>query len=278
MLKQKKFPTVLFHDGATYTDLSLKMLSFGRDSSVVPLLSAMGALYFGRFKPFSAIYAEMKVVNAVAATLTVEYWNGTAWTALESVVDDTNAFARSGFIQFDKPEDWEATTVNSLEAHFIRIRPSQNVTPTMELQGINIVFSDDQDLRGVYPSILNFLDSSETSFILRHENARDRVVEQIRKIDRKSSAGSGKYEAYDAWDFLHVEEVRLWALYLALENIFSGLQSREDDLYIKKAEEYRKAAEFHKNTVFLTLDSNNDGKDTAVKEQAQISSRRLVRG
>lgn len=278
MLKQKKFPTVLFHDGATFTDLSLKMLSFGRDSAVVPLLASAGALYFSRFKPFSALYAEIKVANAVAASLTVEYWDGTAWAAVEGQVDDTNAFARSGFIQFDKPEDWASTTVNGLEGYFVRVRPSADLTGTLELQGLGIVFSDDQDLRGVYPSVLNFLDSSETTFILRHENARDRVVEQIRKIGRKSTAGSGKYEAYDAWDFLHIEEVRLWALYLALENIFSGLQSRDDDLYIKKAEEYRKQAEFYKNTVFLTLDTSNDGKNTAVKEQAQISSRELVRG
>jgi hypothetical protein len=278
MLKQKNFPTVLFHDGATFTDLSLDMLSFGRDSAVVPLLAAAGALYFARFKPFSALYAEVKVPNAVGAFLTLEYWNGTAWTALSNVVDDSDAFSRSGFIQFDTPEDWAETTVNTLSGYFLKITPSVDLTGTMALQGLNVVFSDDQDLRGIYPSVLNYLDSQETSFILRHENSRDRVVETIRKIGRKSTAGSGKYESYDAWDFLHIEEVRLWATYLTMENIFSGLQSKDSDMFMEKAKEYRMLAEQARADSFLTLDANNDGVPAKVEEAANISSRRLVRG
>lgn len=278
MLKQKKFPTVLFHDGASFTDLSLKMLSFGRDSAAVPLLAAMGALYFARFKPFAALYAEVKVPNSVATSLTLEYWNGSAWVAVAGQVDDSNAFSRSGFIQFDKPEDWAETTVNGVEGYFVRVRPGLDLTGTTELQGLNIVFSDDQDLRGVYPSITNYLDSNETTFILRHENSRDRVVETIRKIGRKSTPGSGKYESYEAWDFLHIEEVRLWATYLTLANIFSGLQSKDDDMFLQKAKEYERAAEGYRAEAFLTLDVDNDGLDDKAEEVAEISSRRLVRG
>lgn len=277
MLKQKKFPTVLFHDGATFTDLSLDMLSFGRDSSAIPLLAASGALYFARVKPFAAVYAEVKVPNAVAASLTVEYWNGTAWASVEGLVDDSDAFSRSGFIQFDKPEDWESTTVDSKEGYFIRFRPSANLTGTTELQGLNIVFSDDQDLKGVYPSILNYLDSNEPTFVLRHENSRDRVVEQIRKIGRKEPTGAGKYENFDAWDFLHIEEVRLWATYLTLANIFSGLQSKDDDMFLQKAKEYAKDAETYRAEAFLSLDIDDDGKDDKPEEAGEISSRRLVR-
>lgn len=278
MLKQKKFPTVLFHDGAAYTDLSRDMLSFGRDSAVVPLLASAGALYFGRFKPFAALYAEVKVPNAVAASLTLEYWNGAAWAAVSGLVDDSDAFSRSGFIQFDKPEDWESTAVNGQDGYFIRIRPSADLTGTLEIQGLNIVFSDDQDLKGVYPSILNYLDSNEPTFILRHENSRDRVVETIRKMSRKSTPGSGKYESFEAWDFLHIEEVRLWATYLTLSNIFSGLQSKDDDMFLQKAKEYAEAAEEYQTEVFLTLDLNNDGKDDRDEEAADITAVRLVRG
>lgn len=277
MLKQKKAPTVLLHDGATFTDLSLDMLSFGRDSAVVPLLAAAGALYFSRFKPFSALYAEVKVPNAITASLTVEYWNGSAWVSVEGLIDDTDSFSRSGFLQFDKPEDWESTSVNSVDGYFIRMRPSVDLTSSLELQGLNIVFSDDQDLKGIYPSVVNYLDTNETTFILRHENSRDRVVETIRKIGRKSAAGSGKYESYEAWDLLHIEEVRLWATYLTLSNIFSGLQSKDDDMFKQKAKEYAEDAERYRADAFLTLDTNDNGKDEQAKEAGEISSRSLVR-
>lgn len=278
MLKQKKFPTVLLHDGATFTDLSLDMLSFGRDSAVVPLLASAGALYFALYKPFAALYAEIKVPNAVGAFLTVEYWNGSAWVEVSGCVDDTDAFSRSGFIQFDKPEDWDETSVNSLSGFFIRVRPSLDLTASLEIQGMNVVFSDDQDLRGVYPSVLNYLDSSETSFILRHENSRDRVIEEIRRTMRKSQVGSGKWEVIDAWDFLHIEEVRLWALYLTLENIFSGLQSKESDMFLEKAKEYAGKAQEFKAQAYLSLDLNDDGRDDKVEQAQEISSRSLVRG
>lgn len=278
MLKQKKFPTVLFDDGSSFTDLSLDMLSFGRDSAVVPLLASAGALYFGLYKPFVALFVEMKVPNSVAVALSVEYWNGSAWAPVSSLVDDSYGLKRSGFIQFDKPEDWEETSVNSLSAFFLRVKPDSDLTGTTEIQGMNIVFSDDQDLRGVYPSVLNYLDTTETSFILRHENSRDRIIEEIRKTMRKSQVGSGKWEQIDAWDFLHVDEVRLWATYLTLQNIFSGLQANDNDMFIAKAKEYGDKAQESKAQAYLSLDLNDDGKDDKVEQAAEISSRRLVRG
>lgn len=277
MLKQKKFPTVLFDDGSSFENISLDMLSFGRDSSVVPLEAAQGALYFGLYKPFTALYVEMKVVNDEDSALIVEYWNGSSWDSVESLVDDSDAFKRSGFIQFDKSEDWEETAVNGITAYFIRFRVSDDLGDETEIQGMNIVFSDDQDLKGVYPSILNFTDSNETSFILRHENSRDRVIETIRKIGRKRGNASLRYERYDAWDFLHIEEVRLWALYLTLENIFSGLQAKEEDLYTRKAAEYREKAEQYKADAFITLDADDDGESDNDEESKEIHSRRLVR-
>lgn len=278
MLKQKNYPKIIFHDGVTYSDLSLSLLSFGRDSATVPLEAAAGALYFGRYKPFDALFVEMATVNAVSTTLTAEYWNGSAWSTLENAVDDTKAFSRSGFIQFDKPADWEETSVNSEAAYWIRFRPALDVTPAMAIQGMNLVFSDDQDLNTIYPGVSAYLTGGENSFILRHENSRDLIVQEIRNHHRKYPIGTGRAEMVDHWDFMHIEEVQLWATFLTMANIFSSLQSNGSDLYKEKADEYRKMAEQYKNSFFLTIDKNDDGLVSAAESAASFKTITLVRG
>lgn len=277
MLKQKNYPKIIYDDGAL-NDLSLALLSFGRDSSVIPL-ETTEFIYFGRVKPFDALFAEVAVPNAVAASLVVEYWNGTAFVAVSNLVDDTKAFSRGGFIQFDRPTDWAESTVNPHTAYFIRISPSANLTPALAIQGMNLVFSDDQDLNQVYPGVANYLSTAEATFILRHENARDQIVQEIRNRGmRKTPSTALKYENYDHWDFLHVEEVRLWSVYLTLENVFSGLQSKEGDMFMEKAKDYRSKAEFYKAAFYLTLDADDSGLESNAESVSDISTRRLVRG
>ncbi|NGM68014.1 phage baseplate protein [Natronolimnobius sp. AArcel1] len=54
--------------------------------------------------------------------LSWEYWNGDGWTRLESVEDGTGAFQTAGTVQFDVPQDIEATTVSGHENVWIRAR------------------------------------------------------------------------------------------------------------------------------------------------------------
>lgn len=278
MLKQKNYPKIVFDNGGVLTDLSLNLLSFGRDSSVIPL-ETTDFIYFGRVKPFDALFVEVSVVNAVAADLVVEYWNGTAWVAVSHLIDDTKAFFRGGFIQFDRPTDWAESTVAPYTAYFIRISPSVNLTAGLSIQGMNLVFSDDQDLNQVYPGVANYLSAAEATFILRHENARDQIVQEIRNRGmRKTPTTALKYENYDHWDFLHIEEVRMWSTYLTLENIFSGLQSKEGDMFMEKAKDYREKAEFYKAAFYLTLDADDSGLESNAESVGEIHSRRLVRG
>lgn len=278
MLKQKNFPRILFYNGVTHSEYSLELLSFGRDTKVVPLDPATGTLYFGLYKPFAALFAELSVASAVSTSFTIEYWNGSTWNIVSGLVDDTKAFTRSGFIQFDRPDDWASTAVNSIDAYWIRIVPVLAITNTTALQGLGIVFSDDQDLNGVYPGVSAYLVGSETSFILRHENSRDLIVQEIRNHMRKSPVGSGRWESIDAWDFLRIDEVRMWSVHLTLANIFSSLQSNGSDLYKEKATEFRELAERYKNEFFLTIDRDDDGKVDAGESVSSIKTITLVRG
>lgn len=285
MLVQKNYPTVFVDDGATLTDVSFDALSFGRDAFSCEITAAGNYLYFGRYKPFAALYVEVGTANTQAQSeFLVEYWNGSAWSGLldSMVIDDTKGFMRSGFIQFTPPSDWALGTFGPREQFYIRFVPSEDFSAGCTVQGMNLVYADDQDLNTVYPGVLNYKHSNEVSFILRHEAARDRIVQDVRNRGHRKVTPAGttmlrRYANYDAWDVLDVSEVKEWAKYLALENIFSSLQSTEDGLYKQKAEEYRELAQEARAAFYLTLDQDDDGVADSNESSMDISVRRLVR-
>ena len=218
------------------------------------------------------------MANAVSTSLTAEYWNGSAWTAVAGLIEDTKAFSRSGFIQFEKPSDWAKTTVNGAEKFFIRFAPLLDLSVGTSIQGMNIVFSDDQDLKGIYPAVANYLGSTETTFILRHENSRDLIIQELRnRAFQKKGDLKSYYESIDPWDILEIDEVRMWSANLTMSNIFSSLQANTNDLYSQKSEEFSEKAEYYKAAVFLTLDKDDDGVMDSSESASDISTRRLIR-
>lgn len=279
MINQNKLSSVVFDDNGAQTGISFYMASYGRDSYVLPMVATEDYLYYGRYKPFDALFVEMKVSNSVNNSLGLEYWNGTAFVSVVNKLDDTDGLKRSGFIQWDKPTDWATTTVNGEELYWIRVRPSADLSLTTEVQGINVLFSDDQDLNGVYPGIISYLNNTETTFVLRHENSRNLIVQDIRNRGfTKRPVGLGGNQMLDEWDFLRINECKQWSVYLTLSNIFSSLQSNDSDMYKEKAEEYQAKADFYKAAFYLTLDRNDNGKADAVETAGNIHTRRLVRG
>jgi len=279
MLKQKKFPIVFHDDNGVFTNFSFDALSFGRDAFACVLNSTEDYLYFGRDKKFPMVYVEMGTANTTANTLTIQYWNGTAWASLAGLIDDTKGFTRSGAIQWDLEQaTWTSNAVNSETKYWIRIRPGSNLSAGTTVQGMNIIFSDDQDIKGIYPAVTNYLMTGESTFILRHESARDDIVQSIRNDGHaKLTLGDGTIENIEPWDFLQYEEVRRWSTYLVMENIFSSLQSTEDGMYAQKAEEYRSKAAEAKQLFFLSLDKDDDGTLDETEKTANFSQARFFR-
>ncbi len=294
MINQKTLPTV-FHDAdGTFSDFSIDAVSFGRDSFALPLKAATDAFYFGLWKPFANVFVEMAIPNLETVTFLAEYWDGSAWVIVDNLLDDTKGFQRSGNLQWDRPgKAWKENTVNNKSAFWIRLTPDADFTvdPTFDpeadpipesivprVQGMGVLFSDDQDLRAVYPAVMNLLDDSEISFVLRHENARDDIVQFIRNSGiMKSSKELGVHDEIEAWDLLVIEEVRAWSKYLALSNIFSGVQSKEKGMWKEKSEEYEEKAENAKAAFFLSLDRNDDGIKDPEESLGRIDTVSLVR-
>ena len=94
---------------------------------------------------------------------------------------------------------------------------------------------------------------------------------------RKKKGTDSFYQQIDAWDVLHIDEVKQWSAYLTMANIFSSLQSNQSDLFIQKKEEFEKKAEQYKAQFYLSLDLDDDGAADSLEQASDISVRRLVR-
>lgn len=111
-------------DGSSMTDETTDANSAGaNDVVLIPATPVLNdAFYIG----YSFRFQEVLVNTGTAASdgaVTWEYYNGTAWTALSGVVDNTVGFTvtTSKTVRFTLPWDWAANTVNS-QGPFFYIR------------------------------------------------------------------------------------------------------------------------------------------------------------
>lgn len=118
---------------ATYADLSsLDTLANG-DWLVV------GA--DGPFRQILLIFAANNV-NLTAATLTVQYWNGTTWRSAFNPVDGSaksgKTLGQTGTIEFDFPDDWAVTTIDSVDAYYVRLSVSAALSAAVHITELRI--------------------------------------------------------------------------------------------------------------------------------------------
>lgn len=275
---------VIFHDvsAASYTDRTEEAFGYDRDTFTVPL-ETTDYLYIGRDKPFNALYAEVSTVNAVSTSFSASYYDGTAWTALTLLVENTKAFSRSGFVKWASPDDWASFAVSGSTKYWVRLSVGANITAGTALQGLNIVFADDQDLKQEDRAILGMLprdenDTRVSSHILSHVAAREAIVEKLRRSGNyKVLAADGTVEGVDEWDVLDVGQVRQAATYKALSKIYYQASDSVDDIHYAKAKDYDGLFSQAMDLFLLTLDKDDDGIADGSEKGASMQSGRWVR-
>jgi len=274
MLRTKEKLTIFDDNNSTFTDYSNEALDYDRDTFTVTLNSSTSYLYVGFYKPINTFYTEVGTVNTNAGDFTGEYYNGTTWVAITGMHDETNSFTRSGFIQWDRNlTDETIVTINSTELFWYRFQPSVTHSATV-LKGLNIVFSDDTDLKREFFEIADFLPSGETSHILSHVASREQVIQAIRQ------GGLYKYnntrKDITAFDIHDVGQIKLAATYLTLSKIFGAVTDDPDDTYKDKSKEYKAQYGLAVKTPYIDIDTNDDGLRGA-GETKQVRTTRIYR-
>jgi hypothetical protein len=116
-------------DGGVLTDYTTEANdATGSDVTLLPATAAVNdAFYFGYSSPFTSARFNIGTAATGTYTLTWEYWDGSAYVALNNVTDGTSAFQTTGTndVTFDQPLDWATDTVNAQGPfYYIRARVS----------------------------------------------------------------------------------------------------------------------------------------------------------
>jgi hypothetical protein len=125
------------YDGNLATNYALTLTSddyiyVGVDAAMLALTHNIIRVYLGA------------TVNGNAATMSAQYWNGAAWTALADWVDGTNVggktLATSGNMTWTAPGDWTANVVNGQNRYWMRLKASANLTAAINIQEMYILW------------------------------------------------------------------------------------------------------------------------------------------
>lgn len=272
--------TVLHDDNSTFEDHSDKAHSYVRDTFVLDYTVSEDALYIGYTKPINVFYVELEVVNSVSAALTLQYYKGgstNAFTSVSNVIDDTDGLSRSGFVQWPRDLTDEAkTTVNNVEQYWYKLTWDATLTTATEVKGINIVFSDDQDLKSRVPNITatKYLPTGENSHILAHVAARDEILQRLSNDGKfKANFSSGVLSELNQFDILNVNQLRNASKMYALYTIYDDLSDDPDDRAGERASQFLSSFnQIYNNIRFLDVDVDDDGKSDQYEEMASSSS------
>lgn len=249
-------------DDAAFTDYSYEAGDFKRDTFTQTILST-DLLYIGHEKLINALYVELQTANTNTSTLSAQYYNGTVWTALD-ICDETNGFARSGFITWERPSDAEDFTVNGDEKCWYRFSVSAD-TSAVEFQAISLLFSDDNTMCSYEPNLIDdcYYSNGQTSHVLRHLSARNYIMSIL-----ASKADSS--QRIDFWDVLDIYELREASNYYAIAQVYFNLSDNPEDHYWAKYQDYMRKFEkmFELGSVKIDLNGDNtldDNEKTNVK-------------
>lgn len=273
MIGVKEKLTILYFDGvSTYTDYTSKLYDYGRDSQSITLASSE-TIYIGFDKPINTFYVHLDQASTTDTTMTLQYYNGSSFTDVANFNDESNAFQRSGFVQWSRNQDAEAkTTINSVEQYWYALTVASDTSATI-FRAINILFSDDNDLKKEFYEASRFIPSNESSHVLSHEAARDHIVQILRNDGRyKLDLSTGYLKDITAFDLLDVSQVRIASTYLVLSKIFSNASDEAEDFYSQKAEMYMSMFRNSMQNFFLFIDSDDDGVLDVQERESNVSS------
>lgn len=277
MIESKSSLYIKYDADGTYTDYSHKCSNFSRDTFTITLDEATDYIYIGFKKPINALYFNHNSTGYTEGSLTLEYYNGSTYTPVSTLADDTFGLYRSGFIKWERSLDHAESTEDSTQAYWYRLRVSAARTD-LEISGINLVFADDYELSLEQPYINTpeFL-GNLSSHIKTHAAVRNEVIQRFRNKNYIKVNQQGQKEDINVWDLHDIDEVKQAAVYLAISKIYSNMSDDPTDVWQAKADEYYQKFEKYIQIATLSLDTNDDGIETNEERATPFQTRHISR-
>jgi hypothetical protein len=236
-MKNLKDRLTILHttNNVTFSDLSNPAFDFLRDP-----IGVSKTLYIGYRKPINAIYFHVSDPAEYNGTWTWSYYNGTSWGSLDEY-DSTLDFEREGFVQWERPEDEDQTTVNGKRLYWYRVE--HDLSSETVIDGIGALFCSAEDLKKEYSYLDDVADPAK--YIYSLVAARDKMLDELN---------------VSAWDIFNHSDTRKAATYLALSIIFQTQSDRPDDRWAVLADSYLGEYRTSKSALLLQIDLNDNGK------------------
>ena len=167
---------IIFSNNATLSDMSTSIANYYGDTETFDYVAAEDYIFIGSDFAFNSFFLKVGVVNSITSAMTLEYWDGSGWSAAVETIDETStsgaALANDGHVSFvpDKHTGWvkEDTTsstgseritglgnITIYDKYWVRISYSANLSATTTLSYIGYLFSNDNDLKTEYPDLNN---------------------------------------------------------------------------------------------------------------------------
>ncbi len=277
MLRNNRF---LFKRQGAFVDCSIPLSDIHAQTKVIDYTSG-DYIYIGSDFPFNHRYFDVTVVNAVAASISVDVWTGNGWTSAVDIMDDTAVagvpFAQSGIIswQVDLDEsswaydDTDEMSSSGLETgpkifglYWARLSWNQTLTATMAMNYVGHRFSNDLDLESEYPefsstSVKTAWKAAKTDWKLESLLAGEYIVQDLRGIKNLITSAS---QILDWTQFCKA------SVHKTAEIIFRGFGDDYKDQYTTAAGSYKQALSVGKFNVDLNRNATLDDseKDTNV--------------
>lgn len=250
------------------TETTAKTTSISSDALSFVLLTT-DSFYVGFYGKFANRYFVVGTANTNAADITVEYWDGSAWTTVLDVIDQTNGFTQSGFIHWENVSDWETLKLapaDDVPLYWVRLKTSANFSVGTTLQAVLNIFCDDELLRAYYPELISdsrYLPPSRTNFLEQYQAAKDLVILRLRQ----------RRLIKDESQVVDSNDVAIAAVHAAAKIIMTPIAT-SDEMRQRLADA---AAEFDSEISQLSLNVDSDGSGVVSEAEKSDMGEPVVR-
>jgi len=160
------------------------------------------SIYIASDFPLNHFYIKMgSVKNVLNAAMSISYWGGEGWKPAVNVNDYTDGLSISGFVEFTPNRDaaWVKESTNSngqsidelssitvYDKYWTKISFNVPLTPSIEIEWIGNIFSNDEDLFSEYPifndsTFLTAFEAGKTTWEEQHVKAAGLIIQDMKR-------------------------------------------------------------------------------------------------
>jgi hypothetical protein len=192
---------VFFKEGTSLIEITEQINRYRTDTYLMSL-STSDAIYIAADFPLNNFFVKTgPVTNTNESSIIIDYWSSQGWVPVVHKNDYTEAFSKSGYIEFTPDIDtaWQRENTNSsgqsidgLEnisvygMYWIRLTVSSDLSDEVELEYIGHKFSDDFDLYSEFPvfndpEFLTGFETAKQSWEEQHIRAADLIIQDLKR-------------------------------------------------------------------------------------------------